>query len=200
MGAMSTSQETTTTPTTPQNITIPFTSRDQPGKITVTVQANHDPHHAAGLDLIFPQIPQKDFPKQFHGFPVTKATIEYPLSSPSPASLPESYASLFGWIQFVKAIPVDITHNANNESGQWEMDIYPYASDLNSPFAVWGFNPTLFDAPARLLGPSSDDGKKVGSGDEDEPEELVWRAQSFLCVLEDAGITKRVQLIEGSGF
>lgn len=31
-------------------------------------------------------------------------------------------------------------------------------------------------------------------------EEMVWRAQSFLCVLEDAGLSKRVKVLEGAAF
>lgn len=37
------------------------------------------------------------------------------------------------------------------------MDIFPYAKDLKTPFATWGFNPTMFDAPAKLW---DEDGKK----------------------------------------
>lgn len=90
----------------------------------------------------------------------------------------------------MKCVP---THPISEESakwgtGEWEIDIFPYAMDLKSPFCYWGYNPTAFDAPARLL----KDDRKV--------EDLVWRAQSFLCVLEDAGMTKRVRLIEGAGY
>ena len=73
-------------------------------------------------------------------------------------------------------------------TGEWEMDIFPYAKDLKSPFCYWGYNPTAFDAPARLL------------KENDAMEEVFWRAQSFLCVLEDAGVTKCVKLVEGAGF
>lgn len=68
------------------------------------------------------------------------------------------------------------------------MDLYPWAKDLPNPFCFWGYNPTAFDAPARLL---ADDG---------EVEELVWRAQSFLCVLEDAGMSRRVKVLDGAAF
>jgi hypothetical protein len=37
------------------------------------------------------------------------------------------------------------------EHGGCEMDVYSYAKDLQSPFAYWGFNPYIFDTPARLL-------------------------------------------------
>jgi hypothetical protein len=196
---MSSIQDTTSIPAT-QRLIIPFTSRDKAGQITVSIQPNDDPDHGAGLDLIFPTVPQKDFSKQFHGFPVTKATVEYPVSSTStsPSSFPGSYACYFGWIQVIKASPGGKARDVNH-NGKWQMDIFPYATDLGSPFAIWGFNPTFFDAPARLLPQSSETGE-VRNADEVEIEELVWRAQSFLCVLEDAGMTKRVQVIEGSGF
>jgi hypothetical protein len=111
-----------------------------------------------------------------------KASIEYA----GPSAPFSSYAQLFGWIQFVKAVPVN--KDESTETGEWEMDIYPFAKDLKMPFLLWGHNPSAFDAPCRLL---KDDGM---------PEELVWRAQSFLCVLEDAAMSKKVMVLEGAAF
>jgi hypothetical protein len=112
-----------------------------------------------------------------------KASIEYA----GPSSPFSSYTQLFGWIQFVKAIPMN-ADGSSEETGEWEMDIYPFAKDLKMPFCFWGHNPTAFDAPCRLL-------KEDGT-----VEELVWRAQSFLCVLEDAGMTKKIKVVEGAAF
>jgi hypothetical protein len=106
-----------------------------------------------------------------------KAEIEYPIAS-NPSS---GYGSLFGWIQFV-------TTKTESSESETEIDIYPAFKGSNSPFAMWGWKPTLFDAPSRLL---KDDGKVEG---------LVWRAQSFLCYLEDAGMTRRVNICPGGGF
>ena len=87
----------------------------------------------------------------------------------------------------MKAIPVN-DNGDSNETGDWEMDIYPFAKDLKMPFCFWGHNPTAFDAPCRLL---KENGKV---------EEMFWRAQTFLCVLEDAGMSKKVKVIEGAAF
>jgi hypothetical protein len=127
--------------------------------------------------MIFPSIAPSDYLRQYFGFPVMKAEIEYPIPD-HPSS---GYGSLFGWIQFVKT-------TKKNISSKTEIDIYPaFERGSNSPFAVWGYKPTLFDAPARLF---DDDGKA---------EELVWRAQSFLCFLDDAGMTKRIRVCRGAG-
>jgi hypothetical protein len=165
------------TPPKASNLTVPFTSRSQNGQIEVTILPNHDAEHAHGLDLIFPHIRKSSFPAQFFNFPVARATIAHPI----PATHYPSYASLFGWIQFVRAI-------GGSETGEWEMDIFPYAKDLGTPFAYWGHNPTCMDAPARLLNENG------------EVTPLVWRAQAFLCVLEDAGLSKKVSVLDGAGF
>jgi len=102
-----------------------------------------------------------------------------------------SYAQMAGWIQFVKSTPVNDDGKRKDDewdTGKWEMDIYPFAKDLKTPFCFWGHNPTAFDAPCRLR-------KEDGSVDE-----LLWRAQSFLCVLEDAGVSKNVQVLKGAAF
>jgi hypothetical protein len=161
-----------------QNISVPFKCRDQDGRVNVTLQPNHDHNHAWGLGVIFPFIPRDQYAIHFDGFPVLTAVTEYPI----PRNPSSGYGSLFGCIQFVKEAKAD-------GGGDWEMDIFPYAKDLKTPFATWGFNPTMFDAPARLW---DEDGKK--------DDGLVWRAQSYLCVLEDAGVSKRVKVIPGAAF
>jgi len=117
-----------------------------------------------------------------------KAKIEYPVAGTEDLAL--GYTALFGWVQFVRAIPSSDSpgEEGSDETGEWEIDIFPYAQDLKSPFCYWGYNPTAFDAPARLL---RDDGKVEG---------LDWSAQIFLCVLEDAGMGKKVRIVEGVGF
>lgn len=137
--------------------------------------ANTDTPHGCGLDLIFPSVS----PENFHGFPVIRAEIDFP----GPSSPFGSYAQLFGWIQVVKIVPLNGT---SKESGEWELDMVPWSADLGTPFAYWGHNPTAFDAPCR----SPPDNGVV--------EEIIWRAQSFLCVLEDAAATKRVRVIRGT--
>jgi len=153
-----------------QQLSIPFSCRGQGGKIDITLQPNNDPQHAWGLDLIFTHIPPSGLKANFHGFPVVSAKVIYPEPA-DPAGPLSGYGSLFGWIQLVKADKAD-------NDGEWEMDIFPWAKDLRSPFSYWGHCPTAFDAPAQLLA-EADVWTK-------------WRAQSFLCVLLDAGISKRV--------
>jgi hypothetical protein len=157
-----------------QQISVPFTCREQRGKIDITLQPNNDPEHAWGLDLIFTHIPPSEFQENFHGFPVVSAKVAFP----EPAGPSPGYGSLFGWIQLIKADKAD-------NPGEWEIDIYPWAKDLRSPFSYWGHCPTAFDAPAKYLA--------------EEDDWARWRAQSFLCVLPDAGVSKRVVPV-GAGF
>jgi hypothetical protein len=164
-------------------LSVSFISRSKAGKIHVTYQPNTDDEHAAGLDLIFPSIPPSSFRKQFHGFPVMQATVEYPIPAPALSS----YACLFGWIQFIQVTPIQDS-GEYGKPGDWEMDVYPWAKDLKSPFCFWGHNPTAFDAPARLVAEGG------------EFETCVWRAQSYLCVLDDAGMSKKVRAIKDAGF
>jgi hypothetical protein len=161
-----------------QHLTLPFNCRSSNGCIHIDLQPNQDSDTAWGYDLIFPSVPRADFARQYFGFPVMKAEIEYPIPS-NPSS---GYGSLFGWIQFV-------TTNKGGSESETEIDLYPaFEKDSNNPFAMWGYKPTLFDAPSRLL---KDGGKAEG---------LVWSAQSFLCYLEDAGMTRRVKICPGGGF
>ncbi|KAH6663367.1 hypothetical protein B0J14DRAFT_276862 [Halenospora varia] len=170
-----------------QRLNLLFKCRGQPGEIHITLQPNLDPAHAWGLDLIYPSIPVSSFQEQFFGFPVIHAEIEYPTFIPKSQPSGSGYGSLFGWIQVIKTTKLNVT--AMKEEGEWEMDIYPsFKEGSNSPFAYWGYKPVLFDAPARLL---REDAKVQG---------LKWRAQSFLCVIEDAGMGRSVRVCPGGGF
>ena len=59
-----------------------------------------------------------------------------------------------------------------------------------------------FEEPILLLGIQSHCFRRAVKilKEDGKVEELVWRAQSFLCVLEDAGMTKKVRVIEGAAF
>jgi hypothetical protein len=161
-----------------QHFTFPFESRNLAGKVDIHVKANDDDEHAFGLDLIYADVHPADIRSQFHGFPVVSGTITYPI----PASPFSGYGSLFGWIQFTK------TDVQGEEDGDWEMDIYPYAADIPNPFGIWGFTPALFDAPGTKKDPSGNN------------TAVVWRAQAYLCILGDGGLTKNVSVIPGAGF
>jgi len=161
-----------------QKVSFPFKCREQAGRVNFIMQPNHDKEHAWGLDLIFPHIPKNEYTLHYDGFPVLSGSIEYPI----PDNPSAGYGALLGWIQLVK-------EQKKDASGEWQMDIYPFAKDISNPFAGWGFKPMLFDAPAKLW-------------DEEalQSDGLVWRAQSYLCYLEDAGMSKRVRVIPGAGF
>lgn len=148
-----------------------FESRSQTGAISITVQPNDDQQHAFGLDLIYPGVPLT----QFFGFPVVHGTITYPIPS-SPFS---GYGSLFGWIQFIK-------QDTDGEAGNWTMDAYPFAQDLQTPFAYFGYNPSTLDAPATY---------PYVNG-----TTVAWTAQAYLTVLADAGFTKNVTVVPGGAF
>lgn len=55
------------------------------------------------------------------------------------------------------------------------MDLYPQFQDVNSPFAVWGAEPTFVDAPGQV-----------------EKKNYDWTARAFLCYSPDAAMTKTV--------
>ena len=79
------------------------------------------------------------------------------------------YGALCGWIQLVKSADGEVPDT-------FEMDPLSVNRNLRTPFCYFGSKPTLFDAPARFE-----------RGDND------WTAQSFLCYLEDAGVTPNVK-------
>jgi hypothetical protein len=164
---------------TAQHLSLSFNSRSQAGRVSVTLQPNNDNKTANGLSLIYSGVvAPSNYYDEFHGFPVLHGAITYPI----PANPTAGYASLFGWIQFIKE---DVQ---GEPAANWTVDSFPYASDLKTPFGGWGFNPTLFDAPAILL-------------DEDTNKSaVVWRAQSYLCELVDAGVSKNVTVIPGVAF
>jgi hypothetical protein len=160
-----------------QHLSLDFTSRSKAGKVSVTVQPNNDNETANGLSLIYSSfVAPPDYYLNFHGFPVIHSKITYPI----PGNPTSGYGSLFGWIQFIKQ---DIQGEGE---GNWTVDSFPYASDLLTPFGGWGFNPTLFDAPAILWAPNN--------------SAVVWRAQTYLCELVDAGVSKNVTVLPGAVF
>jgi len=156
------------------HLTLPFNSRSQAGVISIDIQPNNDDQHAFGLDLLIPGVSQSELAAEFGGFPVVHGAITYPI----PASQFSGYGSLFGWIQFVNsALP--------GETGDWAMDLFPFQKGLDNPFGYWGFNPSLFDAPA------IEGGRNQTGG---------WTAQAYLTVLGDAGGSRNVTVIPGGAF
>jgi hypothetical protein len=68
------------------------------------------------------------------GFPVCIARVSYPHMS---------YRTMFGWVQLVRS--------TDNDSLGQEFEVDPFAlfADAQSPYAWYGIEPTLFDAPSR---------------------------------------------------
>lgn len=78
------------------------------------------------------------------------------------------YGAAMGWIQFVKSTDA-------SDPEIFELDPIPVFSDMAMPFTVFGQLPMLFDAPFR-----------------DSVYEMRWEARSYLCILRDGLITKKV--------
>lgn len=135
--------------------------RRNPTLLQIQLRPNDDPAKT-GYHLIFPDAPLS----AFLGFPVCSAKIH--------ASHDIGYAAIYGWIQFTRERP------SVTVPGKWEMDPIPLASTLNTPFAWFGPEPQLFDAPSRL-----------------ERKDIDWTAWSFLAYAEDSLMTKAVRPILG---
>ncbi|ATW52707.1 hypothetical protein [Streptomyces peucetius] len=115
---------------------IPFLRDGMHGSITVTVEHVDDPA-AIGKH------------PSAHGFPSCTAVVGYP---------GKGYRALFGWVQLVRS--------TDNSSGgaAFDMDPFYLFEDAPSPYAFFGVNPILFDAPSR-----------------DSRDPLVWTAHSYLA-------------------
>jgi hypothetical protein len=142
----------------PMRLVLPFTLRGTPGRIDASVGFNRDPD-AIGYSLLTAGA-TTDFAR---GFPVCEATVSYPAAG---------YAAVFGWTQMVAS--------TDSSDGRFEMDPIAIYANVATPFAWYGINPVLFDAPSR-----------------ESRFDMSWSAHSFLCVSPDAVITQRVQAVAG---
>ncbi|MFG2987633.1 hypothetical protein ACGFYQ_41790 [Streptomyces sp. NPDC048258] len=123
---------------------IPFLRDDMQGAVTVTLDCVDDPA-AIGK------------PPSAHGFPCCTAVVDYP---------GKGYRSLFGWVQLVRS-----TDNSSSGAA-FDMDPFYLFEDAPAPYAFFGINPTLFDAPSRA-----------------KRDPLTWTAHSYLAwtPMDDAG-------------
>ncbi|KAK5125876.1 hypothetical protein LTR08_005123 [Meristemomyces frigidus] len=112
--------------------------------------------------FLFPNHPLSTF----HGFPTCTAKIQ--------ASSDVGYAATYGWIQMVREAPTA----AAAAHAKWAMDPVPILADLNTPFAWFGSEAQLFDAPSRT-----------------ERGELDWNCWSFLAYIEDSLLSRAVRPI-----
>ncbi|MDH6707608.1 hypothetical protein P3T27_004345 [Kitasatospora sp. MAA19] len=115
---------------------LPFTRDGETGRVTVDLEQVDEP-------LTVGKHPDT------RGFPCCTAVVDYPS---------RGYRSLFGWVQLVRSTD-------NSSSGvDFEMDPFALFEDAPSPYAFFGVNPTLFDAPSRSGRPP-----------------MAWLAHSFLA-------------------
>ncbi|MBT2369355.1 hypothetical protein J7E88_29665 [Streptomyces sp. ISL-10] len=115
---------------------IPFLRDDRQGSLTVTVEQVDDPA-AIGKE------------PSACGFPSCTAVVDYP---------GKGYRALFGWVQLVRS-----TDNSS-AGAAFDMDPFYLFEDVPSPYAFFGINPTLFDAPSRA-----------------RRDPLSWTAHSYLA-------------------
>ncbi|MFI1076200.1 hypothetical protein [Streptomyces puniciscabiei] len=117
-------------------VIIPFTRDGEPGNVAVALEQVDEP-------LTVGKHPES------RGFPCCTAVVDYP---------GRGYRALFGWVQLVQS-----TDNASGGAG-FDMDPFVLFEDAPSPYAFFGVNPTLFDAPSRA-----------------ERKPMAWLAHSFLA-------------------
>jgi hypothetical protein len=117
-------------------VIIPFSSDDTPGAVAVTVEHVDDPAVIGK-------------PPAARGFPSCTAVVDFP---------GKGYRALFGWVQLVRST------DGSSAGAAFDMDPFYLFEDAPSPYAFFGVNPTLFDAPSR-----------------DERAPLTWTAHSFLA-------------------
>ncbi|PYI00314.1 hypothetical protein BO78DRAFT_434487, partial [Aspergillus sclerotiicarbonarius CBS 121057] len=167
---------TTTPPTLPQTLTIPLTIPNRaPLTLTITITRNTTPKDV-GFHLLFPSDPMTSFTD----FPICQATLT---PSPSHSSI-AGYASLYGWIQFVREQPLSPSSSTTTPPSSpktpskeiWTHDPLPLHATLPTPFAYFGHLPTLFDAPAT---PTARD--------------VDWTARSFLVYVDDCLLSRVVR-------
>src|SRR5262249_31076517 len=94
------------------------------------------------------------------GFPTCEARVTYAVPG---------YRAAIGWIQHVTV------RDAATGEESTSIDVFPNASQTESPFAVFGFAPTMFDAP----------GANPPRANE------TWTAESFLAVCPDVARIRR---------
>jgi hypothetical protein len=143
-----------------QDLALPFRLRERRGTVHVTIVANVDAQ-ASGCDLMLFGMP----PELVLGYPVCTATVDYES---------DGYGAVLGWTQVVCS--------TDNATGGESFEIDPIAvyRDVDTPFAWYGFKPTLFDAPFRY-----------------EKQDMRWECRSFLCFLPDGGLSRQVRAVCG---
>ena len=136
-----------------ETLTLDFALRGVKGEVTITMAANDAPE-ALGCD------------PSARGFPVCEATVDTPL---------RGYRALLGWIQVLGSRRTDA------DERRFEIDPLQVFDGVDSPFAFYGLNPILFDAPSRR----------------DRAQPLDWLAHSFLCASPGDPMARQVEPYAG---
>lgn len=102
-------------------LTIPFEVRNGSGEVTVTLDVLTDP-------TTFGEV------SDAAEFPICRASVDFSL---------DGYAGLLGWVQLVG------TKTDSQSERAFEIDPLEVFYGLEMPFAFYGLNPSLFDAPYR---------------------------------------------------
>jgi hypothetical protein len=102
-------------------------------------------------------------PAGTEGFPSCLATVAYS---------GRGYNALFGWVQLVRS--------DDAAGGEFAIDPLRWFEGASAPHCIYGFCPTLFDAPSR-----------------DEPLALDWLAHSFLAPIDLFSEPQRVRPLLG---
>lgn len=110
------------------HISLPFRLRGHDGNVTVEYSVNEDPGRW-GYPLLGLSYPAE----AARGFPVCRASVEYP---------GEGYAAAMGWVQVIRyGTEID-------EEQTVLVDTAPQLSDARVPYFSWGVCPGFFDAPS----------------------------------------------------
>jgi hypothetical protein len=133
-------------------VILPFLRDGVQGAVKVTLERVVDPL-AVGKD------------PSAAGFPSCTAVVDYP---------GKGYRALFGWVQLVRS-----TDNSS-AGAAFDMDHFYLFEDAPAPYAFFGVNPTLFDAPSRV-----------------ERAALDWTAHSYLAWTPMTGTERRVVPLAG---
>ena len=131
---------------------IAFSLNGEPGTVTVSVESVDDPSAVGN-------------PSHARGFPCCTATVSHQ---------GRGYRTLSGWIQLVRS------GDSPSRGEHFDMDPFVLFPDAPSPYAFFGFSPTLFDAPSR-----------------DERAPLTWLAHSFLARTPLDGAGRQVVPLAG---
>lgn len=142
-------------------LVLSFACRGQTGKVAVHYGVTADPV-GVGFDLAAAGF---DEPR-FRGFPVIRAELSFG---------DKGYRAVFGWLQLIR-------HGHADEAVP-EVDLPPILAECGSPLAVFGYLPTMFDAPANPDHPDGD-----------------WVAETFLVAVPDIARTRCQTALTGFGW